>query len=144
MLLVALWQLAWLLLSLASFSWPWVPPPTPTQNINRHWRQSQRMHTNTHIASVSRFRLSEVKASRAMWDVVTLYLITFSQAVMNVATVLSTKTKTCLKHTVGTQNPHIPLTHAHCHIHWETHELRRVFCCFYISCYRVIFLQGRF
>lgn len=38
-------------------------------------------HTHTPMTSVSRSRLSELKPGRATWVVVTLYLITFSQAV---------------------------------------------------------------
>lgn len=41
--------------------------------------------------------MSELRASRATWDVVTLYLITFSRAVMNAAAALSTKAKSCLE-----------------------------------------------
>lgn len=100
MILVALWQLAWLPLSLASFSWPLAPSHTKYKQTPK----TEPVNTHTCIASLSRVRLSELKASRAMWDVVTFYLITFSQAVMNVAAVLSTKAKTSLKHTVGTRS----------------------------------------
>lgn len=62
------------------------------------------MHTQTHITvSVSEVLLAEVKATRTMLNIVTLYLITFSQAVMNVVAVLSAR-------------PPPPETHTYLHL----------------------------
>lgn len=99
MVLVALWQLA------SASPGSDFHAPTPTQSIDTQNGACEYTHKHTHLycmASGRGVRLSELKASGAMWDVVTLYLITFSQAVMNVAAALSTKAKTCLKHTVHT------------------------------------------
>lgn len=47
----------------------------------RKTRHSTQTHTHSHMTSMSRSRLSELKPGSATWVVVTLYLITFSQAV---------------------------------------------------------------
>lgn len=97
-------------------SQPLAPSHTKSKQTLKMEPVDPHTHIHTHAASVSRGRLSELRASRAMWDVVTLYLITFSQAVMNVAAALSTKAKTCLKHTVGTR--------FHCRVHIHTSTLQ--------------------
>lgn len=110
MVLVALWQLA------SASPGSDFHAPTPTQSIDTQNGACEYTHKHTHLycmASGRGVRLSELKASGAMWDVVTLYLITFSQAVMNVAAALSTKAKTCLKHTMHTHTHLQSLTHAH-------------------------------
>lgn len=57
-----------------------------THRCHPRTRRSTQTHTHTHMhahmTSVSRIRLSELKPGRATWVVVTLYLITFSQAVL--------------------------------------------------------------
>lgn len=53
MILVALWQLAWLLLSLASFSWPLPPSHTKYKQTLKTEPVDTREHTHTHTHSVS-------------------------------------------------------------------------------------------
>lgn len=135
---MALWQLAWLLLSLASISWPLAPSHTKYKqtlkikpvNTHKHtqhwgaesdcqkWRLAERFEMLWHFSSLRFPRLLWMLQQccqpkrRPVWNI--LWAHTFTDT---------------------------PLTQpAHCHIHIAGLELRWIFCCFYSQ--RCRFLGG--